>query len=103
MANQDEYREEQTLKAFETVGKVLFAALGAWALSLLLGRAVTKSLGTTSDGDWLTTREACEYLKLSKSTLWRLEKEHDFGRSIIGGHPKYQRKKLEIYAKKQKE
>lgn len=103
MANQEDFREEQTLKAFETVGKVLFAALGAWALTLLVGHR-PKSAGTRIvDGDWLTTRGACEYLKVSKSTLWRLEKDHDFGRKVVGGRPKYSVKKLEIYAKKPKE
>lgn len=101
MSEQKDFREEQTIQAFQTVGKVLFGALGRLALNYLDS---TDQIVTvlTQDDALLTFAEACEKLKCGETKFRALCEEVDFGRRLVGGRPKFSAKKIESYIKKQK-
>lgn len=102
MADKQNMQQEQAEQAFQLVGTILLAALGRFAMGYLGGAAIAlPAIDPKTDDSLLTQPEARTLLKVSPTTFRNLQKEHDFGRVVVGGRPKYSTKKINIYLNKE--
>jgi len=66
----------------------------AAAFDVLSGRAGVNGASAAPASEWLTCREACEFLRCSRTLLWRLEKEGRIAGSLLGSKKLYNRAAL---------
>lgn len=80
----------QAKRVFESYAKDLISQ----SIQEFIQNHTNNNTSNTSDNQYLTINEACELLKISKTTLWRWSENGQITKHYLFGNPRYSEKEL---------